>query len=68
MDFTYSGVLPGISPANAPNAPAKSYTMTAEIELPQGGGKVVATRLLGVLAGVALHAFVARGLLILRKT
>jgi len=36
--FTYKGVTPGISSSNAPNILARSYTMTAEVEVPQGGG------------------------------
>jgi arylsulfatase len=36
--FSYSGVLHGIAVANAPNILARSYTMTAEVEVPQGGG------------------------------
>ena len=36
--FTYSGEMPGIPNGNAPNILAKSYTITAEVEIPQGGG------------------------------
>jgi len=36
--FTYTGVNPGINSSNAPNILARSYTMTAEIDVPQGGG------------------------------
>jgi arylsulfatase len=36
--FTYSGVLPGIATANAPNILARSYTITADVDVPQGGG------------------------------
>jgi len=36
--FTYTGVNPGINSSNAPNILAKSYTMTAEVDVPQGGG------------------------------
>jgi arylsulfatase len=36
--FTYTGVNPGIGSANAPNILARSYTMTAEVDIPQGGG------------------------------
>ena len=36
--FTYSGVMPGIPNGNAPNIIAKSYTITAKVEVPQGGG------------------------------
>jgi len=37
-EFTYSGVLPGIPLANAPNILARSYSVTAEVDVPQGGG------------------------------
>lgn len=36
--FTYKGVVPGINSSNAPNILARSYTMTAEVDVPQGGG------------------------------
>jgi arylsulfatase A-like enzyme len=36
--FTYSGVLPGIATGNAPNILNKSYTITAEVDVPKGGG------------------------------
>jgi arylsulfatase len=36
--FTYTGLTPGISSSNAPNILARSYTMTAEVDVPQGGG------------------------------
>jgi arylsulfatase len=36
--FTYSGVMSGIPLANAPNILSRSYSMTAEVDVPQGGG------------------------------
>jgi hypothetical protein len=36
--FTYSGEMPGIPIGNAPNILNRSYTITAEVEVPQGGG------------------------------
>ena len=36
--FTYSGVMPGIPLANAPNILGRSYTITADVDVPQGGG------------------------------
>src|SRR5271166_232385 len=36
--FTYSGVLPGIPTGSAPNFLGKSYTITAEVTVPTGGG------------------------------
>lgn len=37
-DFTYSGVVSGIDLGNAPSILNKSYTITAEVEVPEGGG------------------------------
>ena len=36
--FTYSGEMPGIPVGNAPNILNRSYTITAEVEVPEGGG------------------------------
>jgi hypothetical protein len=36
--FTYTGVNSGIPNANAPNILGRSYTITAEVEVPEGGG------------------------------
>jgi arylsulfatase A-like enzyme len=38
-DFAYSGVLTGIPHGDAPSLLDKSYTITAEVEIPQGGGE-----------------------------
>jgi hypothetical protein len=37
--FTYSGVLSGVPNSSAPNILAKSYTITAEVEVPASGGE-----------------------------
>jgi arylsulfatase len=37
-EFTYKGVTPGINSSNAPNILARSYSMTAEVDVPPGGG------------------------------
>src|SRR5499427_1617309 len=37
--FTYSGELPGVPYSDAPEILNKSYTITAEVEVPQGGGE-----------------------------
>jgi arylsulfatase len=37
-EFTYSGELTGIPSSNAPNILNKSYTITAEVEIPANGG------------------------------
>jgi hypothetical protein len=36
--FNYSGVMPGIPLSIAPSILNRSYTITAEVEVPQGGG------------------------------
>jgi arylsulfatase A-like enzyme len=36
--FTYSGELSGLDGGSAPDVLNKSYTITAEVEIPQGGG------------------------------
>ncbi len=36
--FTYRGVNPGIATANAPNLLGRSYTITADVDVPAGGG------------------------------
>jgi arylsulfatase A-like enzyme len=42
--FTYTGVNPGIATANAPSIIGKSYTITADVTVPAGGGSgVIAT-------------------------
>ena len=37
-EFTYSGVMPGIPSGNAPSILNRSFTITAEVEVPEGGG------------------------------
>jgi arylsulfatase A-like enzyme len=36
--FTYSGEMPGIPTGNAPSILNRSFTITAEVDVPQGGG------------------------------
>jgi arylsulfatase A-like enzyme len=36
--FTYAGLNPGINSSNAPNILGRSYAITAEVDVPQGGG------------------------------
>jgi arylsulfatase A-like enzyme len=36
--FTYAGEISGLAPADAPNLLNRSYTITAEVDVPQGGG------------------------------
>jgi len=37
--FTYSGEMPGIPLGNSPNILNKSYTITAEVEIPESGSE-----------------------------
>ena len=37
--FTYSGELIGVPPSTAPNILDKSYTITADVDIPEGGGE-----------------------------
>jgi arylsulfatase len=53
--FTYSGVNPGIDAANAPNILGKSYTITAEVEVPQGGGDGMLVTMGGRWGGYGLY-------------
>jgi arylsulfatase len=39
--FTYSGVLSGLPNTDAPNILGKSFTITAEVDIPQGGAEGV---------------------------
>ena len=53
--FTYSGKMPGIAVGNAPNILDKSYTITAEVEVPQSGGEGVIVTEGGRWGGFGLY-------------
>jgi arylsulfatase A-like enzyme len=53
--FTYSGVLPGIAVGNAPNILNRSYTITADVEVPQAGGDGVIVTEGGRWGGYGLY-------------
>jgi arylsulfatase len=53
--FTYSGELAGLDPGSAPNILNKSYTITAEVEIPQGGGEGMIVTLGGRFGGYGLY-------------
>ena len=53
--FTYSGVNSGIDAANAPNILGKSYTITAEVDVPQGGGDGMLVTMGGRWGGYGLY-------------
>ncbi|HTK97988.1 MAG TPA: arylsulfatase [Pseudomonadales bacterium] len=54
-EFDYAGLMPGIPNANAPNILGRSYTITAEIEVPQGGGDGMLVTQGGRWGGYALY-------------
>jgi arylsulfatase len=53
--FTYSGVNPGINSSNAPNILGRSYTMTADVDVPQGGGDGMLATMGGRWGGWGLY-------------
>ena len=62
--FTYSGELSGVPPAAAPNILDKDYTITANVEIPQGGGEGMIVTEGGRFGGYGL--FLSKGELGLR--
>jgi arylsulfatase len=54
-EFTYTGVNPGIATANAPNFIGRSYKVTADITVPEGGGDGVIATLGGRWGGWGLY-------------
>src|SRR5262249_24913160 len=53
--FTYSGEMAGIPVSYAPSMLNKSYTITAEIEIPQGGAEGMLATLGGRFGGYGLY-------------
>ncbi|MGO4175794.1 arylsulfatase [Bosea sp. TAF32] len=53
--FTYSGVLPGIPESDAPSILNKSYSITAAVEIPQGGAEGMLVTLGGRFGGYGLY-------------
>jgi hypothetical protein len=58
--FTYTRRISGIDPAFAPNLLNKSYTITAEVDVPQGGGEGVIATLGGRFGGYGLYLLKGR--------
>ena len=54
-EFTYSGVISGLPTGDAPNIVNKSYTITAEIEVPADGGDGMLVTTGGKFAGYGLY-------------
>src|SRR5271169_390361 len=59
-DFTYTGVNVGIPTGNAPNILNRSFTITAEVEVPQGGGNGMIVTEGGRWAGYGLYILKGR--------
>ena len=53
--FNYSGKIAGTANANAPNTLASSYTIKAEIEVPEGGGEGMLVTHGGRFAGYGFY-------------
>jgi len=53
--FTYSGELPSIPESDAPSILNKSYTITAEVEIPQGGADGMLVTVGGRFGGYGLY-------------
>jgi arylsulfatase A-like enzyme len=58
--FTYSGVMPGIPITIAPSILNRSFTITAEVEVPDGGGKGMIVTAGGWGGGYGLYLFEGR--------
>jgi len=54
-EFTYTGELSGLPDGSAPNTLSKSYSITAEVEIPQGGGEGMLNTLGGRFGGYGLY-------------
>ena len=53
--FTYSGEMSGLPVGNAPSILNKSYTITADVEIPQGGAEGVLVTMGGRFGGYGLY-------------
>jgi arylsulfatase A-like enzyme len=53
--FTYAGSVSGIPPSAAPDLLTKSYTITAEVEIPQGGAEGMLATMGGRFGGYGLY-------------
>lgn len=53
--FTYTGDLIGLPPSDAPSILNKSYTITAEVTVPEGGGDGMIVTLGGRFGGYGLY-------------
>ena len=53
--FTYSGESSGLPASNAPDITGKSYSITAEVDIPQGGAEGMINTLGGRMGGHGLY-------------
>jgi arylsulfatase len=54
-EFTYSGETSGLPVGSAPNTLTRSYSITAEVEIPQGGAEGMLNTLGGRFGGYGLY-------------
>src|SRR5947208_6254120 len=54
-EFTYSGEVSGLPDGSAPNILTKSYSITAEVEIPKGGAEGMLNTLGGRFGGYGLY-------------
>jgi hypothetical protein len=54
-EFTYTGVNSGINSSNAPNIFGRSYSITADVDVPQGGGDRMIVTMGGRWGGYGLY-------------
>ncbi len=54
-EFTYSGEMSGLPDGSVPNTLAKSYSITAEVEVPAGGGDGMLNTLGGRFGGYGFY-------------
>ena len=53
--FTYSGEQSGLDPSSAPSILNRSYTITADVEIPEGGGDGMIVTEGGAFGGYGLY-------------
>ena len=53
--FSYTGVMSGLPPSAAPDVLTRSFTITADIEVPEGGGDGMLNTLGGRFGGYGLY-------------
>nr|WP_229426539.1 arylsulfatase [Microvirga alba] len=53
--FTYTGTMSGLDPSGAPDILNKSYTITADVDVPQGGAEGMIATMGGRFGGYGLY-------------